>query len=239
VTFHYSARIDDAVTGARTPASIQDARAERRIAGSASTIFAFSERVATFLGHGAHFVPIAYEPPEAPFPETREPVAVCVADWTWPPNRRALAVLRKAWPRTRGEVPSARLRLAGRGLEGSEGGHGVEILGPVASSAEVLAGAAVVAFPCPASSGPKVKVLEALAGGRAVVTTEAGLEGLCEGARAGAIVAESDPVAFGTALAAFLRDPLQLAEATVGAREAIAIEHGPRAAARRRLEVLG
>jgi glycosyltransferase involved in cell wall biosynthesis len=165
VTFHYSARLDAASVGRRTPADVQDARAERRIAARARRVVAFSPRVAEALGHGADFVPIALDPPREPYPSVERPVAACVADWLWPPNRKALDDLLAAWPAVRRSLPAAVLRLAGRGLDDVGSVDGVEVLGPVDRSADVLAGAAAVAFPCPPSSGPKIKVLEAMAGG--------------------------------------------------------------------------
>jgi hypothetical protein len=102
----------------------------------------------------------------------------------------------------------------------------------------VLAGAAVVAFPCPPSSGPKVKVLEAIAGARTVVTTEAGVEGLCPGAHPGAVITDADPEAFAAGLGRVLGDPLAGRQAALEARSAIIAVHSPRPAARTRLQVL-
>jgi glycosyltransferase involved in cell wall biosynthesis len=238
VTFHYSARLDDAALGVRTAASIQDARAERRIAGTAAHVLAYSARVAATVGPRAVFVPIAYAARPDAFPAVAEPVAACVADWTWPPNRVALDALLAAWPIVRSSVASATLRLAGRGLDDVGTIAGVEVLGPVGRSEDVLASAAVVAFPCPSTSGPKVKVLESLAGGRAVVTTEAGIEGLCAGALAGARIVSATADPFGAALADVLRDPTAVVDAAAAARAAVMASHGPVSAAKARIEAL-
>ena len=128
----------------------------------------------------AHVVPIAYPMPAEPLAPVEEPVAALLADWSWPPNGAALDRLLSYWPAVRERVPGARLLLAGRNFPAARMGQmaGVEVIGPVGDSAEVLGRTALIAFPCPDSSGPKVKTLEALAHGLPVVTSPAGLEGI-------------------------------------------------------------
>jgi glycosyltransferase involved in cell wall biosynthesis len=159
-----------------------------------------------------------------------------VADWVWPPNKLALDQLLRSWSDVRRRVAGARLLLAGRGLQARVAApeSGVEVLGPVASSAAVLAKAAVVAFPCPPSSGPKIKVLEALAHGIPVVTTAAGVEGLV-GATTGAVVVPPDE-RFGQELAALLLDPARRSALGRAGRAAVIAAHAPRPAARARVE---
>jgi glycosyltransferase involved in cell wall biosynthesis len=80
-------------------------------------------------------------------------------------------------------VPQARLDLAGYSLpsglyELAAGCANVEILGEVQSVAPLLAAADVVVCPLRIGGGVKVKVLEALGAGKAVVTTRVGAQGL-------------------------------------------------------------
>jgi glycosyltransferase involved in cell wall biosynthesis len=139
----------------------------------------------------------------------------------------------------RARLPSATLELAGSGSEAfDDPAGGVRGLGRVPDAGEVLAGAAVLAFPCPPTSGPKVKVLEAMALGLPVVTTAAGVEGVAEpdGDATGAVtVAPEDPAGFADALASALADPAGRAAMAERARALVEAHHGPTACAERRV----
>ena len=157
------------------------------------------------------------------------------ADWTWAPNRAALEELLRAWPAVRAEVPGARLLLAGSGLPDATRSAlpaGVQALGHLPDLAELWAQAAVLAFACPSSSGPKVKVLEAAMAGVPVVTTPAGAEGLLlEG------VTLTSLAGFTGVLARLLADPAGRAAAAERIRASALAHHAPEPAAARRLEV--
>ncbi len=242
VTVHYRAALDArAVRHADLP-GLQTERAERRGGRRAGLVLAYSDRVGRHLRRGrrpTQFVPIAYPVPPEPLPPVDEPVAALVADWSWRPNHRALEWLLAAWPEVRDGIPRARLLLAGRHLERARVGTlpGVELLGEVESSRDVLARAAVVAFPCPPTSGPKVKVLEALAHGRAVVTTSAGVEGLVLEPGEGAFVAER-PM-FGVALARLLASAEHRSQLAGAGYRAVAAHHGALPVAQARLDAFG
>jgi glycosyltransferase involved in cell wall biosynthesis len=115
-------------------------------------------------------------------------------------------------------------------------GQGVTALGPVGSSAEILGRAKVMVFPCPPTTGPKMKVLEALASGRAVVTTAPGLDGLWLDGDSGAVTAVSDARAIAVAAAELLADSERCAQLGRMGRRSIAGHHAPRPAARARIE---
>ena len=121
--------------------------------------------------------------------------------------------------------------LAGRGLErmNVSAESGVRLIGSVSRSVDALQEASVLAFPCPPTSGPKVKVLEALAYGVPVVTTTFGVEGLWLDAGEGAVVAGIPD--FATALTALLLDPERRRHlATTGRAAMVANHSGPTAA---------
>lgn len=237
-TVHYRAMADAVAVRTFRPGAVQEARAERRAGRLPQVVLAYSERVAQGLFRPAWVVPIAYPVPPAPVAPVDAPVAVLMADWQWPANKMALARLLAMWPAVVSAVPGARLVLAGRGMEkGSLGAMaGVHCLGPVGASADVLSQAAVVAFPCPNTSGPKVKVLEALAHGIPVVTTPAGVEGLVLPEGDGAVVVGLPQ--FGPALVDVLLSPERRRLLGQSGRAAIESNHSGIASAAARISAI-
>jgi len=236
-TFHFHRLTDLQAIGRRpAPTDIQTARAERQIARRASLVLAYSDELRRRLKTNARVVPIAYPVPEEPVRPVEEPIAGLLADWSWPPNRRALEALLSIWPSVAELVPGARLLLGGRNLDLMSIGRiqGVDLLGSVAASEEFLSQVAVVAFPCPPSSGPKVKVIEALAHGVPVVTTLAGTEGIVHQDECGVQVAESPN--FARTLGELLRSPERRVRLGRVGRHTIETNHSAQASARARLE---
>ncbi len=224
---HHSFRLDAVAIGRRDAALVQDLRFERWVARRVvpGRLEVFSQRVAGAIGaSGARIVPIAHAFPETPLAPVDAPVAALVANFAWGPNMVALDRLLTAWPTVRARVPAARLLLAGRGEPAVGTMSGVRWLGEVADSRDVLADACAVAFACPGSSGPKVKSLEAIAEGRQLVTTRAGLEGI-------AVTSVPSSGSWTERLTATLADP----SAAIGRAEAARSEairtHAPAAAA--------
>ena len=215
---------------------IQTARAERRAGRHSRLVLAYSDRVGRHLPQPARVVPIAYPAPAESLPVVDAPVAAVLSDWKWPPNRRALGRLLTMWPRVQDRLPGARLILGGRHFPSDAVGAmpGVELVGNVTDSRDVLSRAALVPFPCPTSSGPKVKVLEAFAHGLPVVTTAAGLEGIALDAEvARPMVALKGQ--FVDHLAALFQDPEERGRLGKAARESVVLNHSPMAAAQARL----
>lgn len=237
VTFHYLTRLDARAVGRVRAGQIQDQRGEWRAARRAAVVLAYSPRVARALSARTTFVPAAYPLPAEPLELTPDPVAAIVSDWRWPPNALALGWLLEAWPEVRARVPAARLLLAGWGLERVAAGSGVEILGVPSRSVDVLARASVLAFPCPDSSGPKVKVMEAFALGVPVVTTPPGVEGIVAPPGAGAVVVPRSDFAAGLA-SVLSEDPARRAEIGARGREALAASHAAIPAARARIAAI-
>jgi glycosyltransferase involved in cell wall biosynthesis len=238
LTQHHLTRLDCAATGRTEPADRQDIRAQRRNARDADVVLAYSERVAWALGVPALPVPIAYDPPGEALDPIEAPVAALVANWAWSPNRVALRHLLESWPLVKESVPTARLLLAGRHFDRTGIGTvpGVEAVGTVDRSIDVLARAAVLAFPCPASSAPKMKVLEALGLGLPVVTTPGGVEGVAVAPGEGVVV--SPPDGFARALATTLADADGRTVMASAGRRAVLERHAPRPAARARVAAL-
>ena len=234
-------RLDAWATAHVAPYRVQEARAEGRARRGAGLVFALSGRVARRLrgaGHRVQVVPVAYPVPQSAVVTVEEPVAALYADWSWRPNYVALRWLLTAWPVVHEAVAGSRLVLAGPHLDRLSIGTppGVSCVGEVRASEDVLSQAAVVAYPCPRTSGPKARVLDSLAHGVHVVTTPAGVEGLALAAHEGALVVPRRH--FADALAGLLRSPERRAALGASGREAVTVRHGPVPAARARLAAL-
>lgn len=235
-TFHFRSAADAFAARKFELSTVQMARAERIAGRRAGMVLAYSERVGQHLRRPATFVPIAYPAPSDPLPPVDAPVAAMLADWSWPPNVRALGNLLGAWKKVHDALPNARLLLAGRCLDPVKVGHipGVEVLGEFSETADILSRAAVVAFPCPPSSGPKVKVLEALAYGLPVVTTRWGIEGIVLNGEGGVVTTTLSN--FHSTLIDILRDPEHRAALGASGRQSVLLHHSGKAAAQARVK---
>jgi glycosyltransferase involved in cell wall biosynthesis len=234
VTLYHSTRLDAAALRQFRLADLQSVRAERRAVRRADLAIAFSPRVAAAT-RVRELCPVTQPIPHDVLPIIAEPIAVMIADWAWAPNQVALRTLLAAWPAVRQELPDARLLIAGRGAVGVPPTDGVEVVGEVAHTRDVLRRAAVLAFPCPPTSGPKMKVLDALAGGLPVVTTAAGVEGLTLSTGSAAVATLGG---FATELAAVLGDPERRAQMAATGREDVLRHHRPSLAAAARLALI-
>jgi glycosyltransferase involved in cell wall biosynthesis len=126
-------------------------------------------------------------------------------------------------PRIRTQVPQFRWRVVGRDPPKSlvdlaaDPDSGVELAGFVEDLRNEYAAAAVVVVPLTSGGGTKLKVLEAMAMGRAVVTTPIGAEGIavCDGVEME--IADSAE-AFSSKTARLLLDPQRAAYMATAAR---------------------
>jgi len=113
---------------------------------------------------------------------------------------------REIWPLIRAKRPAARLKVAGsvaRALGAPP--EGVTLLGVVGDLQPLYAEAGVVISPLYTGSGLKIKLVEALAAGKAVVGTSVTAQGV-ERQIAGAMALEDEPARFADACAALLGD---------------------------------
>lgn len=125
-------------------------------------------------------IPLGLEAPEHPLdPAGRPPASVLfVGSFHHPPNvEAAVRLVRSIFPRVRQRFPEAELHLVGDAPP-DLGGPGVTVTGRVPSVEPWLDRAAVVAAPLASGGGMRVKVLEALAAGKAVVASPRAAEGL-------------------------------------------------------------
>ena len=149
------------------------------------------------------------------------------------PNQAALRFLLEAvWPRVRNAVPGATLAIAGtvsRSLPPRDtlgASRGVESLGMVPSLETEYRRAAVCLVPLLFGTGIKIKLLEALGFGKAVVSTSVGVEGLGSWA-AEAVAVADDAESFAAAIAALLTDAARRRTQEQAARHLAEAHFGP------------
>ena len=140
-------------------------------------------------------------------PPPGEPVVLFVGDLHYRPNREAVEWLRwRIAPAVRERVSGARFVVVGAGPRATtEGEPGVEFTGYVEDVRPYLVAARVVVAPLLSGGGIKLKVLEGMAAGRAMVTTSVGAEGVA-GLNEDTILIEDDALGFAEAVARVLQD---------------------------------
>jgi len=132
----------------------------------------------------------------------------------WYPNRDAVEFFAKAiLPLVRVECPNVRFVVAGRNpparfVEKFRRNIGIEFTGTVPDMRPYLSAATVVVVPLRLGSGTRIKILEACAMGKPVVSTSVGAEGL-ELKGEDEILLEDRPDDFARAVVTLLRDPIR------------------------------
>jgi glycosyltransferase involved in cell wall biosynthesis len=119
-----------------------------------------------------------------PDPEGKEPgpVVSFVGAMDWEPNVDGVEYFcREIWPAIRAEMPEARFRIVGRNPDRRVqkwASDSIEVTGRVPSVVEYLRQSAVVVVPLRIGGGTRLKIYEAMATAKAVVSTTVGAEGL-------------------------------------------------------------
>ncbi|HYP47248.1 MAG TPA: glycosyltransferase family 4 protein [Thermoleophilaceae bacterium] len=192
-------------------------RYEPRVLAAADAVVAFTGEDAAALaplGPRARMltIPLGIPIPErASDPIGKSPPAVLfIGSFGHPPNvDAAVRLARDIFPGVRARLPDARLEIVGAAPPPEVrrlAGPGVVVTGRVADVSPHLGGAAVVAAPMRLGGGMRVKVLEALAAGKALVATPRAVAGLGLEPGRHALVAEGDD-GLGDALVSLLSDP--------------------------------
>lgn len=188
---------------------------ERKAARAATLGFVCSDidqrRAESFMGGKFHAVPNAVMVPHAPLPlQEGSPTLLFVGFFGYEPNCDAADwFIASIWPRILAEAPHARLLVAGALPERLKAHgrlpQGVQLLGFVPDLEPVYAGAHVVVCPVRSGSGTRVKLLEAAAYARPIVSTTVGAEGI-DFEHSRSVMLCDDPIAFAKACVALLAD---------------------------------
>lgn len=145
----------------------------------------------------------------SPQPGQEKPLVVFVGAMDWEPNVDAAKYFcAEIWPLVLAKVPEAKFRIVGRNPDRrvqALAGSSVEVTGRVPSVVEHLREAAVVVVPLRVGGGTRLKIYEAMAVGKAVVSTTVGAEGLDVHHGRDMILADS-PVEFAESVITLLRD---------------------------------
>jgi glycosyltransferase involved in cell wall biosynthesis len=169
-------------------------------------------------------------PPEAD-PAREEPGSVVfVGGFLHPPNvDAALWLGREIFPRLRARLPRARLTIVGdrpspavRALQGG----GIEVTGRVPAVEPFLERAAVVLAPLRSGGGMRLKVLQAMAAGKAVVASPLAAEGIAAPGGKPALALAVTAQDFASRTAALLERPAERRALGHRARETVAAHHG-------------
>ncbi|MGD0988184.1 MAG: glycosyltransferase family 4 protein [Candidatus Sulfotelmatobacter sp.] len=145
----------------------------------------------------------------APSASADPPLVVFTGSMDWEPNIDAVDYFcREIWPSILHTFPNARFQIVGRNphsrvhrLEGPS----VEVTGLVPSVTDFLRSAAVVVVPLRIGGGTRLKIFEAMAMGKAVVSTSIGAEGLDVTPGRDLLIADT-PESFASGLIDLLQD---------------------------------
>ncbi len=146
----------------------------------------------------------------APSVAGRPPVVVFTGSMDWEPNIDAMEYFcRDVWPAVLAVFPDARFQIVGRNPHPRVqrlASSSVEVTGTVASVADYLRQATVVIVPLRIGGGTRLKIFEAMAMAKAMVSTSIGAEGLDVTNGRDLVIADDAP-AFASSILQLLRDP--------------------------------
>jgi glycosyltransferase involved in cell wall biosynthesis len=144
----------------------------------------------------------------------RDPLVLFLGSMDWEANVDAVDYFcRDIWPAVRRAVPGARFRIVGRNPHPrvqALASDAIEVTGTVSSVVDHLRDAAVFVVPLRVGGGTRLKIFEAMAAGRAVVSTTIGAEGL-DVSDGRDVILNDDPRAFARSVIDLLRDPARRA----------------------------
>ena len=182
------------------------------------------------ISHPVHVVPTGvdtdYFAPAPSDPALRTLVFTGSMDWL--PNEDAMQFFcRDILPLIRAQEPGVRLSIVGRAptpaVKRLAEEHGVTVTGRVDDVRPYMKEAAVYVVPLRIGGGTRLKIFEAMAMGKAVVSTTVGAEGLPVTHGEHVLLAD-DPAAFANSVVSLLRDADRRATLEAAARTLV-VEH--------------
>ncbi len=114
--------------------------------------------------------------------ETEFPSLFHIGAMNWMPNEEGIKwFVEKVWPLVTGEFPALKCYLAGREMPDwltNSKIKNLEVIGEVDDAFEFIYSKAIEIVPLFSGSGIRIKIIEAMAAGRAVISTSIGAEGI-------------------------------------------------------------
>ena len=160
----------------------------------------------TVVATGVDTQKYALAPPASATP----PRLVFLGSMDWEPNIDAVIYFcQEIFPAVRNRFPSALFQIVGRNPHPSVkrlASDHVQVTGTVPSIEQFVRDATLVVVPLRIGGGTRLKIFEAMAMGRAVVSSSIGAEGL-EVQRGRDLILADDPASFAEAVCLLIRDP--------------------------------
>jgi glycosyltransferase involved in cell wall biosynthesis len=155
-------------------------------------------------------------------PQNERSISMChLGSMNWMPNQEGIKwFLLKCWPGIHTVFPHLKLYLAGRNMPpwfSRNTWPNVEIVGEVDDSQNFISNHPVKVVPLLSGSGVRVKIIEAMALGRTVITTTTGAEGIRYTPGHNILIADT-PIAFYEQIKFCVNDPAACAEIGRNAR---------------------
>jgi glycosyltransferase involved in cell wall biosynthesis len=145
-----------------------------------------------------------------PLADSLEPVVLFLGSMDWEANIDGVEYFcREIWHRVLAEVPGAKFQIVGRNPHARVkrlASDSIEVTGTVPSVIEYLRRAAVFVVPLRVGGGTRLKIYEAMAMAKPVVSTVIGAEGLDVHDGENILLAD-DPEAFANGVVRILKDP--------------------------------
>lgn len=163
--------------------------------------------------------------------EEQPDTVVFTGSMDWMPNEDGIFYfVQDILPRIRKEIPDASLLVVGRNpssrlVELGRTTKGVEVTGKVDDIRPYLQHGSVYIVPLRVGSGTRLKIFEAMAMGKAVVSTSIGAEGLPVRPGRDVLIADNSEE-FAGAVVGLLRDRVRRSELGRAARQLVAQQHG-------------
>jgi len=162
-----------------------------------------------------YLLPFGIDTAAVPFaPAVTEPVSVYhIGAMDWLPNQESVNwLLDKVWPLVIKEIPEVKLYLAGRNMPvyyTEKQWPNVVVAGEVPDAAAFEQDKSILAVPLLSGGGVRIKIFQAMAMGKTVVTTAIGLEGMDASDGQEVLIAD-DALTFASKMIAAIKDPERL-----------------------------
>lgn len=207
-------------------------RYERKVINEVDAVLPITrddeQRLKAFTTTSIPFHTVTFAMPAPAAPDGANANAVFhIGSMDWKPNYDGVQwLVNEIWPRVLQSVSDAQLHLAGKDMNTAEftGKPGVVAHGEVESAAAFMAQYRIMAIPLRSGGGVKVKAVEGLFAGKAIVTTPVGAEGIAM--RDGKEYLHADSTeTFAAQLVALLKNPALAAELGRNAQKCAAENH--------------